>query len=287
MTLSHKRAVIIDPERSVEKELKDPDHFVFRIEVAAKDRERDAFLVLKASTLNQFAESLIRDSLAAGNLRIVFVRMDTNADSFFDKVQELETPRLLQKLFRVTSAEQINRILHSWCDKRAEISIAGAYVDGDELLLQSCDLKRYRVKFADFKGLAELPKEKRTKFQIDEIGDRLYWPSDNVSIDLDVIRYRVDKEFRYAKDIAALSDYQDFLGQAIQSTMTKYGLTQAALAERGGPTARHLYRIARGQQRLTSAMIDKIANAHGLLSEEYIAELVHTCDELAEQAAER
>jgi hypothetical protein len=285
MTVAHKKLVVIDPEKSVEKELKNPEHFFFRIEVEAKDKERDTFLVLKSSSLNQFADTLIEESLAMGNLRVVFVRMDTNADIFFDKVQELDTPGVVRKLFRVTAPEQINRVLHAWCDKRAARTVASAYVEHDELVVQACDLKHYRISFNDFVGLAELSRKQREHFKIDEIGNHVFWPAHNVSLDLDAIRYKVDEEFRKAKDIDALTDYKDFLGRAIELVMDKHQLTQAAVKEKGGPAERHLYRIERGEQELTSAMIERLAKAHGLSSKNYIEELVAACDDIAEQAA--
>lgn len=285
MTVAQKKPVVIDPEKVVQREIKNPEHFVFRIDVEAKDRGRDTFLVLKSSTLNQFADGLIEESLKLGTLRVVFVRMDTNTDVFFDKIQELDTPELLQKLFRVTAAEQINRILHAWCDQRADRSIASAYVENDELILQSCDLRHYRIRFDDFTGLAELPKGQRDKFQIDEIGNHVFWPGRNIAVDLDVARYKVDNEFRQAKDMDALSDYKEFLGQAIQRVMSKYRLTQAVLKENGGPAERHLYRIERGEQELTSSMIDRLAKAHGLSSKQYVEELIATCDDIAEEQA--
>ncbi len=285
MTVAHKKLVVIDPEKSVQKELKNSEHFVFRIEVEAKDKERDAFLVLKSSTLNHFADTLIEESLALGNLRVVFVRMDTNADVFLDKVQELDTPNLVRKLFRVTAPEQINRILHAWSDKRADRTVASAYVEHDELVVQACDLKHYRVNFNDFVGLAELPKKRRERFQIDEKGNHVFWPKHNVSIDLDVVRYNVDEEFRRAKDMDALSDYKEFLGEAIRSVMAKHQLTQTILKEKGGPAQRHLYRIERGEQELTSTMIGRLSKAHGLCTKDYVDELVEACDDIAEQTA--
>jgi plasmid maintenance system antidote protein VapI len=286
MTVAQKKLVVIDPEKVVQKEIKNPGHFVFRIEVEAKDRGRDAFLVLKSSTLNQFADTLIEESLALGNLRVVFVRMDTNADVFFDKVQELDSPELLRKLFRVTGPEQINRILHAWYDRRAESSIASAYVEHDELVVHACDLKHYRIRFADFVGLAELPKGQREHFQIDEIGNHIFWPGRDVSVDLDVVRYKVDDGFRHAKDMEALSDYKEFLGKAIRKVMSEYQITQSVLKEKGGPAERHLYRIERGEQELTSTMIDRLSNAHGLSSQEYVEKLIAACDDIVEQEAE-
>ncbi len=293
MTAAQKSAqtkpIVIDPEKVVQKEIKNPEHFVFRIDVEAKDKGRQhTFLVLRSSTLNKFAHRLIEDSLKLGNLRVVFVRVESiaDADVFFDKIQEFGTPKLLEKLFKVSAAEQINRILRAWCEKRADSSIAGAYIDHDELVVQACDLKHYRVRFGDFVGLSELPTAQRKKFQIDEIGNHVFWPGRNVSIDLDVVRYKVDNEFRHAKDMDALSDYSEFLGAAIQKVLSKHRLMQAALKENGGPTERHLYRIERGEQELTSKMIDKLSKAHGLSSQKYIEELIAACDEIVEQEAE-
>lgn len=287
MKAAPKKLVVIDPEMVLQKQLKHPEHFVFRIEVEAKDRARDAFLVLKSSTLNQFAHSLIEEAMDMGNLRVVFVRMDTNADLFFDKVQELDFPELLRKLFRFTDTAQINRILHAWVQNRASLCIAGAYVDNDELVVQACDLKHYRISFNDFAGLATLPKRRRSQFAIDEMGNHIFWPECNVSIDLDSIRYDNDDDFRRRKDLDALSDYREFLGRAIESVMSKHRLTQSTLKEKGGPTERHLYRIARGQQELGSSMIDRLARAHELSSKEYVHELVESCDEIAEEEALR
>src|SRR6202043_698688 len=121
---------------------------------------------------------------------------------------------------------------------------------------------------------------------IDESGNHVFWPGQNVSLDLDVVRYRVDDEFRKAKDRDALLDYKEFLGRAIQTVMSNRGLTQAALKKRGGPPEGHLYRIERGDQELTSTMIDRLSKAHGLSHEHYVEELVQACDDIAEQEAE-
>jgi len=286
MTVAQKRPLIIDPEDDLQREIKNPEHFVFRIDIEARDKARpDTFLVLKSSTLNQFADGLIEEALKLGNLRVVFVRMDTSADVFFDKVQELDVPDLLRKLFRVTAAEQINRILHAWFEKRAENSIASAYVEHDELVIQGCDLKHYRVRFDDFVGLAKLSKAQREQFRIDESGNHIVWTKHNISIDLDVVRYKIDDEFRHYRDMAALSDYREFLGQAIRKVMSDHRLTQAALKAKGGPAERHLYRIERGEQELTHTMIDRLSKAHELDSQRYIEKLIAACDEIVEQEA--
>lgn len=286
MTVTQQKPVVIDPEKSVHKEIKNPKHFVFRIDFEVAQKARDSFLVLKASTLNKFANSLLEESLKLKNLRVVFVRMDTEPDILFDKVQELDSPELLRKLFRVTSTEQIDRILSAWCEKRADASIAGAYVESDELVVQACDLKHYRVNFNDFVGLDKLPKQHRDRFEIDEIGNHVFWPGRNVAIDLDVIRYKTDKAFRHSKNMQALADYEDFVGKAIREVMAKHNLTQATLKDRGGPAERHLYRIGHHEQELTASMIDRLAKAHGLSPDKYVEELIAACDDIAEAEAE-
>lgn len=286
MKAAQKRLVVIDPEKYFQKELKNPEHFVFRPKFGASETTQDLFLILKSSTLNKFAKTLLAEAVRIPNLRAVFVRMDTNVDNFFDKIQELNTPRIISKIFKVTSIEQIDRILVSWRDKRANSSIASAFIENDEIVIQACDLKHYRVRFSDFAGLDKLPKKHRERFQIDDFGNHLYWPGYNISIDLDVVRYRLDSTFRHTKNMDALSDYKEYLRKAIRKVMSNFGLTQAAVKANGGPAARHLYRIEHGEQELTAAMIDRLSCAHGLSSDVYIEELIAACDEIVEEEAE-
>ncbi|MBS2005601.1 MAG: hypothetical protein JST01_01080 [Cyanobacteria bacterium SZAS TMP-1] len=285
MPATNKRLVVIDPEKRIKTEVMYPEHYDFREQVRKGDKARDAFLVLKASTLNHLAQPLIREALAMGNLRVAFVHMDTNADVLFDKVQELDSPKLLRKLFKVTTVEQINRILHAWYQGQATDSIASAYTEQDELVVQACDLKRYRIRFADFVGLATLPTAQRNKFQIDATASHIFWPGRDVAIDLDTIRYNSDHEYRRAKNHDALSDYKEFLGKAIAKVMQQHRLTQADIKSKGGPTERHIYRLARGEQDITSTMIERLAEAHGLPPQKYIEELLKACDQITEEEA--
>ena len=114
----------------------------------------------------------------------------------------------------------------------------------------------------------------------------MYLPGQNVSIDLDAVRYKVDSEFRRAKDEDALSDYKTFLGRAIEAVMSDRKLTQATVRQRGGPDERHLYRLMKGQQGLTPTMIDRLSRAHGLSHEDYVRELVQACNDIVEREAE-
>lgn len=283
------KPVVIDPEKSLDsKKLTNPEHFIFTIKVREQDKDRDAFLVLKASTLNQFADTVIQQSLDTGNLRVLFVLDVNNTDRFFDKVQELGIPSLVKKLFRVIEVGQIDRILHAWWRKRAVNTLASAYVDQeqDELVVQACDLEFYRVKFKDFPGLAELTPHERPKFEIDEWGHAVRWPEHNVAIDLDVIRYKVDDDFRKSKNMAALFDYQEFLTQAIEAVMAEHGLNQTTLKMKGGPAPRHLFRILQEGQKLTPNMLEKLAKAHGLEPKEYVEELIDACNDIVEEAAD-
>ena len=219
-----------------------------------------------------------------GNLRVVFVRIDTDADLFFDKVQELDAPELLRKLFRVTAAKQINRVLQAWCDKRADATVASAYVEHDELVVQSCDLKHYRVRFADFPGLSELPKKQRDKFEIDEAGNHVSWPwtkcVDRFGRDPLQGGQRVPKSQGQRCPIRL----QGISGQSNRSGDVGTWANAGCHQTRGGPDERHLYRLMRGQQDLTSTMIERLSKAHRLAHEEYVRELIQACDDIVEQA---
>src|SRR5271155_5154467 len=136
------KPIVIDPERTMREKLSHREHFIFRIDASSKDRLRDTFLVLPSSTLNKYAELLIRSMKELSKLRVVFVLIDTDFDTFFDKVTELKVNSLLSKIFRVDRPEQVDRVLHAWCEGLQQRRFADARVEGSTLIVKSCDLTK-------------------------------------------------------------------------------------------------------------------------------------------------
>jgi hypothetical protein len=169
------KPIIIDPEHTMREKLSGRDHFIVRIDANEKNRLRDTFLVLLASTLSNYTELLIRSFREFPKLRIVFVVMDTDFDSFFDKVAELKVSSLLSKMLRVERPSQVERVLHAWRDGLQMQRFADARVEGSTLIAKACDLTRYKVDLSNLPGFRQALSKPIQKPTIDRTGRKLVW----------------------------------------------------------------------------------------------------------------
>lgn len=280
------KPVIIDPERTMREKLSHSEHFVFRIDASDRDRLRDTFLVLSSSTLNKYADLLIRSIKALSKLRIVFVLMDTEFDTFFDKVAELKVSSVLSKMFRVDQPKQIDRVLHAWCDGLQTLRFADARVEGSKLIAKACDLSRYEVDLSDLPLLRDIAPEQLQKPLLDASGTKLKWDKHHIDIDFDTVRYHADSKYRRERDIDALEYYPNY-GDAIRKLREELGLTQEGIAIDTGISTRQLSRVENSEQRPTIKLIDKLARAHDLNFGEYLQRLIKISSDLEGEAIRR
>lgn len=270
------KPVVIDPELTVREQLSHGEQYVFRIDVNNKDRLRDTFLVLRSSTLNQFAELLIKSMKELEKLRVVFVLMDTDFDSFFDKVSEFKIGSLLSKMFRVEHHRQVDRVLNAWYDGMQEQRFADARLEGTNLIVKSCDLNRFKIDLSAMPQFKELDLKHLQKPEIDSVGNRIAWNKNGFDIDFSTIRYVADRRYKIERDLAALEYYSEF-GSAIRFVRESMNLTQEKVCRKTGFSTRHFSRVENSEQKPTAKLIEKLALAHGMSFDEYIKRLIQEC----------
>lgn len=280
------KPIIIDPEHTMREKLSHSEHFIFRIDAGARDRLRDTFLVLPSSTLNKYSELLIRSMKELSKLRVVFVLMDTDFDTFFDKVAELKVNSLLSKMFRVDHTEQVDRVLHAWCEGLQKHRFADARVEGSTLVAKACDLTKYEIDLSVLPVFRHIDATELQKPAIDQTGTRLTWTKHHIDIDFDTVRYHADAKYKLERDLAALEYYPQY-GDAIRMLREEMNLTQEAIADETGVSTRHLSRVENGEQRPTPKLMDKLASAQGLSFDEYLNRVVAICSDLETQELRR
>lgn len=282
VTKASAKPIIIDPEYAMREKLSHSEHFVFRIDAGARDRLRDTFLVLPSSTLNNYAELLIRSMKELSKLRVVFVLMDTDFDTFFDKVSELKVNSLLPKMFRVDHPEQIDRVLHAWCEGLQKHRFADARVESSTLVAKACDLTKYEIDLAILPVLRHIEPAELQEPTIDQTGTRLTWKKHHIDLDFDTVRYHADPKYKLERDLAALEYYSRY-GDAIRKLREKMNLTQGAIADKTGISTRHLSRIENGEQKPTAKLIHKLASVHELTFDQYLNRLIAICSDVETQ----
>lgn len=275
------RSVVIDPEKLAQKVISKPKHFVFQCDIEAATTGLNTFLILRIATLNKYAPLLVKAIKELPKLRTVFLLDDkSNLDLFFDYLKDEDNSvraKVFEVLYFSDSKDQMNRMMHAWCDGSQDQFIARAHVMQDELVVTSFGLQTFRINFGTISSLRSIPVKQRDRFKILNHGRNIHWDNADIDINLEIIRYHTDPRFRTEQNLRALNIY-GLCGQAIQHL--RGDLTREAMYKRGGPSAKQLARIESSPQAPTLNMLARMAKAHGTSQHEYIKKLLQVCDEL-------
>lgn len=165
--------------------------------------------------------------------------------------------------------ELINRVKEAWeCGAEDEL-IASALVLSDSLVVMGCDLKVWEVPMASIPCFERVPVEERANFEIDEDGSYLYWESADLHVDLEDFKAAVEPEFKEQLLMKKL-EYGKSYGRAIAAVRKAHNLTQSEIE---GITDRQIRRIEKEGQQPTLNALKKLAQAHGMDLEGYLAEV--------------
>ena len=168
----------------------------------------------------------------------------------------------------------VERIKQAWeWESEAEL-IATAQASEDKLIVMGCDLNFWQVSFDTIPGLDKLPPSERNNFAIDCDGSYLHWQESDVHIDLEDIKAAADPEFKNKLYLEKLK-YNQSLGKAISQVRKTHNLKQNNIE---GLSARHLRRIENEGYQVTIDVLKKLALAHNMNLEDYLAEVTKDFD---------
>lgn len=163
----------------------------------------------------------------------------------------------------------LERVLRAHEAGEERLLIATASIEGDELVVWSCEPKEYRCPVSEFPPLARLPKSQLSKFEISSSGSRLHWDSGDVDLTLDAILAVADPEVRDAQERQYRHAAKAY-AEAIRVVRQRHGLSQADVK---GLSDRAVRRIERGERIPHSSTLKKLATAHGMPVDAYMRAL--------------
>ena len=166
-------------------------------------------------------------------------------------------------------ATVVERIKQAWeWESEAEL-IATAKASDNILIVMGCDLNFWQVPFDAIPCLNKLPSSERTNFEIDRDGSYLHWQWNDIHVDLEEIKAAVDPEFKSQLYLEKLK-YDQALGKAISQVRKAHNLNQNEIK---GLSDRHLRRIENEGYQVTIDVLKKLAVAHNMNLEDYLAEV--------------
>lgn len=206
--------------------------------------------------------------------KVLFVWMNCNLKVLLQRLKPAEWQwllRSLDKIFFYSNLAEPQRILAAWEMGATEQLIAKATVLEDSLLVTDCALQTWEIPFQQLPILAKLSRENRAKFEIDEDGSYLYWPSGDIHLDMEALRAIVDPELR-DRLRAERAIYDQKFGEAVAAVRKAHHLKETDIP---GILSDQIRRIEKGD-RPKLETLRKLSQAHGLTVNEYMEEIAAT-----------
>jgi hypothetical protein len=166
-------------------------------------------------------------------------------------------------------AEAVRRVAQARQRGAEKELIASASLEGDKLVVWSCEPKRYELSVSELPVLANLTEKQVQRFEVSTSGSRIHWAAGDIDINLDTIREHTDPVVRKQHEAERRKEAARY-GSAIRAVREERGLTQAGIP---GLSARQVRRLEEGETVPHASTLQKLAEAHGLSVERYLKEL--------------
>lgn len=230
--------------------------------------------ILTSTTALPEVSAIVQAATQRHLLRALFVRLNVEPN-FIPQMFERADLRSLQYVILHSNSDVPTRVLAAWQAGVQEQLIARAIVVNDNLLVTDCALKTWEIPFKLLPALAAIPLEKRVEFEIDEDGSYLYWPSEDIHLDMEALRTAVDPEWQ-EKLAADRAMYDQHFGAAIAAVRNVHNLKQTDIP---GISSRQIRRIEKGS-RPKLETLKKLSQAHGMKLNDYLEEVAQTISQL-------
>lgn len=171
--------------------------------------------------------------------------------------------------FLAPDAESLRRLLQAKVQDAEDKLIATAALEGDDLVVWSCEPREFRCRVSDIPALKGLSKSRLKKFSVSSSGSRLRWPDEDIDLNLETFRELSDPEVLKANQERFRREAKGY-GAAIKMLRKRQGLKQGEIP---GLSERHVRRLESGEVYPHSTTLDKLASAHDLPPAEYVRQL--------------
>jgi hypothetical protein len=231
------------------------------IENLYSEKSTARFLATSQLKLNRLKSETIQNKKTKSELDLIYLE-----DSVILQVKEKNKP---SESYYGFDREVAKRIKSAWEWEAEDELIAIASTSEDALFVMGCDLKTWEIPFKFLPCFNQVSQSERGNFEIDEDGSYLYWKNVDLHLDLEDFKAAVDPEFK-AQLLAEKQEYGKSFGRAIAIVRKTHKLNQDRI---DGISDRHLRRIENEGQQPTLDALKKLAKAHGISLEDYLAEV--------------
>jgi len=239
---------------------------------ARHQRSRQLFVVLyRQDLLDQEEYEQVRRNFSGSSERLLVFPDKSPSEALLDRIfrlrirsaERIHTPRFNYD----TEKSFLHRFLAALDQWPVEETIADAWWEQDRLVVLSPTFERLSVPAESIPKVRAATEEERRAFKIDECGEFIYWPSQDVHMGWEQFEQAVDPRARL-KAQQQSEEFNRAYGQAIRALRREKGLRQADVK---GIDARTVGRIERGKTRASSKALASLAASLGMEPNAYLS----------------
>jgi len=208
---------------------------------------------------------------AAGNVSLVLIQAQPGEPTTGAGLQALVhwTTLLGREPFIAPDPAVVRRMILARQSKAQKALIASAAIDDGTLVVWTCEPRRIEVPVLAIPSLARMKPKDRLSFRVTPSGSRIHWDESDVDLTADAIRAFADPELRREQQAERRAEVARY-ASAIRTLREKHGLRQTDIR---GLTERQVRRLEEGQTMPRSSTLEKLAAAHGMDADTYLAAL--------------
>jgi hypothetical protein len=239
-------------------------------------KTQNIFLMCLATQLPEMAD-LVRDVMS--RLRALFVYQDVPSTFIIPLLKRAEL-RVSSRILLHKDRALATRVLKAWELGAPDQLIANACAANSKLFVLSCSLKEYEISFDTVSALNSIPPGERGRFTIADDGRYLHWPSSDIHLDIDALRYATDPQWRKKIDWERTTHHARF-GAAVEAVRKSHRLNQSDIS---GVSERQIRRIEKGSVPRVKTL-EIMARVHGLALDDYLSKVAEKAASLPTAAS--
>ncbi|HVZ34297.1 MAG TPA: helix-turn-helix domain-containing protein [Polyangiaceae bacterium] len=208
---------------------------------------------------------------ADGDVAVVLIEAESAARPGGDALQALVhwTALLGREPYIARTPEVVQCMILARQSNAEKELIASASIEGDKLVVWTCEPRRLEVPVASVPSLVRMKPQALSRPQVSESGSRIHWEDGDVDLTAESIRAFADPDVRREQQTRRRAEAARYVG-AIRQLREKHGLRQADVK---GLSERQVRRLEEGHTMPRAATLEKLAQAHGLEVDAYLAAL--------------
>lgn len=268
---------ILTPERNAKLERAIGATKVARFVTTLSASSGESILITSLSDLNdtrrrQLLEAIVHD--LADRARLVpwiVIEVEPVSPPHSEALQALVqlTAQLGRAPYITSALPVVRRMILAHKSNAERQLIASASISGDKLVVWTCEPRRLEVPVKVIPALARMEPASLATFVVSESGSRIHWPEDDVDLTAESIRAFADPEVRLEQQAIRRAEATRY-ARSIRSLREQRGLRQSDIP---GLTERQVRRLEEGDTMPRVATLEKLARAHGMDVNAYVAAL--------------